>query len=102
MMCAPAASRALVIAVGTASGAPQEAELDRKAAAVGDLRRTAASQWTKGAAGDQAYYFDTRGDRDNSVYGGIYRMDLAAYQRYDPAGVSRGAQPKKGFAFDSR
>ncbi|KAK9820400.1 hypothetical protein WJX72_009973 [[Myrmecia] bisecta] len=77
------------------------AELDRRAARAGDISRTSAiPRWAAGVQpGEEVYFFDTRGDRNNIAYDGLYRMDIAAYQRVDPAGVAAGAAPRYGYAY---
>ena len=66
------------------------------------MRTSAVTDWigTKGPSGE-AYYVDTRGDRDNMVYDGLYQGDVAAYHRLDPlrlaAGTRLGHKPQ-GFA----
>lgn len=43
-----------------------------------------------------------QGDRNNVVYGSLYRMDLAAYSRHDPLKTAAGAKPRFGYAYGHR
>lgn len=47
-------------------------------------------------------HHDEQGDRNNIVYGALYRMDLAAYLRHDPLRTAAGARPHFGYAYGSR
>ncbi|KAH7550660.1 hypothetical protein JRO89_XS13G0240400 [Xanthoceras sorbifolium] len=41
------------------------------------------------SAKSKDYFFDSHGDRDNLVYGKLYRMDVPRYKLHDPAKLSR-------------
>jgi len=47
-------------------------------------------------APEDMYFLDSRGDRNNLVYNGLYRADIAAYHRTDPGGLARGATQHHG------
>lgn len=63
-------------------------ELEARAAAAGQLpaRRSNLQGWLANTTGPQLgdFYIDARGDRDNLLYHGLYRNDIAAYRRFDP------------------
>ncbi|GAB4821148.1 hypothetical protein N2152v2_008194 [Parachlorella kessleri] len=40
------------------------------------------------SAASEPFYFDARGDPGNVAFGGLYRADIAAYRRHDPAGYA--------------
>lgn len=68
-------------------------ELERRAAAQGSATRgSAISSWANlDVAPEEMYFVDSRGDRNNLVYDGLYRADVAAYHRTDPGGIAKGA-----------
>ena len=68
-------------------------ELERRAAAQGTTTRGSAfSSWANlDIAPEDMYFVDSRGDRNNLVYGALYRADVAAYHRTDPCGIAKGA-----------
>ena len=75
-------------------------ELERRAAAQGDATRDSAVAWAEQEVSPQdMYYIDTQGDKNNIVYNGLYRGDIAAYHRLDPAGIARGALQHHGRQF---
>lgn len=76
----------------------QIVELERRAAAQGTATRASAySSWANlDVAPEDMYFLDSRGDRNNLVYGGLYRADVAAYHRADPCGVAKGAMHHGG------
>ncbi|KAL3135501.1 hypothetical protein ABBQ38_005981 [Trebouxia sp. C0009 RCD-2024] len=76
-------------------------ELERRAAAQGTTTRGSAfSSWANlDIAPEDMYFVDSRGDRNNLVYGGLYRADVAAYHRTDPCGVAKGATHHGGRHF---
>ncbi len=83
----------------TASVHPlQIIELERKAAEQGQAVRGAhVSSWANAdVAPEDMYFLDSRGDRNNLVYNGLYRADIAAYYRTDPSGLARGATQHHG------
>ncbi|KAL5749247.1 hypothetical protein ACOSP7_023850 [Xanthoceras sorbifolium] len=41
------------------------------------------------SAKSKDYFFDSHGDRDNLVYGKLYRMDVPRYKLHDPSKLSR-------------
>jgi len=61
-------------------------ELERKAAEQGQAVRGAhVGSWASAdVAPEDMYFLDSRGDRNNLVYNGLYRADIAAYHRTDP------------------
>ena len=73
-------------------------ELERKAAEQGHASRgSAVSSWADAeVAPEDMYFLDSRGDRNNLVYDGLYRADIAAYHRTDPGGIARGATQHHG------
>ncbi len=73
-------------------------ELERKAAEQGQAVRGAhVGSWASAdVAPEDMYFLDSRGDRNNLVYNGLYRADIAAYHRTDPGGVARGATQHHG------
>lgn len=73
-------------------------ELERKAAAQGTTTRGSAfSSWANlDIAPEDMYFVDSHGDRNNLVYGGLYRADVAAYHRVDPCGIAKGAMHHGG------
>ena len=73
-------------------------ELERRAAAQGTaIRGSAFSSWANlDIAPEDMYFLDSHGDRNNLVYGGLYRADVAAYHRADPCGVAKGAMHHGG------
>ncbi|DBB01993.1 TPA: hypothetical protein ACH3X1_000578 [Trebouxia sp. C0004] len=73
-------------------------ELERKAAEQGQAVRGAhVSSWAStDVAPEDMYFLDSRGDRNNLVYNGLYRADIAAYHRTDPSGLARGATQHHG------
>lgn len=75
-------------------------ELERRAAAQGDATRDTGVAWAEQAASPEDMYFlDTRGDKNNLVYDALYRADVAAYHRVDPAGIAKGATQHRGRQF---
>ena len=82
---------------------PQIEAIERSAALAGDLQRGSnVQQWAAGGAGGTGgalFQLDTRGDRNNVVYDGLYKMDVAAYKRMDPTGAAAGARPRQGLAY---
>ena len=76
-------------------------ELERRAAAQGDATRDSAiPSWAEQTlAVDDMYFLDTKGDKNNIVYDGLYRADIAAYHRTDPAGIAKGASQHHGRHF---
>ena len=81
--------------------ATQIIELERKAAEQGQaVRGSAVAAWANTeVAPEDMYFVDSRGDRNNLVYEGLYRADIAAYHRTDPSGVARGATKHHGRQF---
>lgn len=78
--------------------------IERSAALAGDLQRGSnVQQWAvrdgSSASLMPLFEVDARGDRNNVVYEGLYKMDVAAYKRVDPAGAAAGARPRQGFAY---
>ena len=73
-------------------------ELERRAAEEGQAPRAAAvSTWaSKELTPEDMYFVDTRGDRNNLLYSGLYRADIAAYHRMDPSGLAKGAAQHHG------
>ncbi|DBB14987.1 hypothetical protein WJX82_009217 [Trebouxia sp. C0006] len=73
-------------------------ELERKAAEQGQAVRGAhVGSWASAdVAPEDMYFLDSRGDRNNLVYNGLYRADIAAYHRTDPGGLARGATQHHG------
>ena len=73
-------------------------ELERKAAEQGQAVRGAhVGSWANAdVAPEDMYFLDSRGDRNNLVYNGLYRADIAAYHRTDPGGLARGATQHHG------
>lgn len=50
---------------------------------IGFGNRATVSAWTNSLDVNEVVYdFDTRGDKDNLAFGGLYRADVAAYKRY--------------------
>ena len=55
----------------------QVAALEAKAAATGVSRRPDVHGWVKAdTAAKKDFYVDTRGDKDNVTYGGLYRCPI--------------------------
>lgn len=75
-------------------------ELERRAAAQGDATRDSGVGWAEQTLSpEETYFIDTRGDKNNLVYDALYRGDVAAYHRIDPAGFAKGASQHHGRQF---
>ncbi|EFN57952.1 hypothetical protein CHLNCDRAFT_142066 [Chlorella variabilis] len=83
----------------------QQVRLERQTGAA--QRASQVKAWAPAGASAKKekaqYYFDTRGDAANLAFGGLYRMDVAQYRRFDPAhfAASLGAA-RRGTAYGIR
>jgi hypothetical protein len=77
------------------------AEIERRQAAAGKLKRAArTTHWIIDQ--QSGFYVDTHGDADNLAFEGLYRVNIAAYHRYDPTAFAKGTRPRQGFAYGPR
>lgn len=84
------------------SDAEKIIELEARAAASGKAGRAArVDQWV-GRDRPSTSYIQTHGDRDNLAFDGLYRANVAAYDRLDPMGIAKGTRPRYGYAYGPR
>ncbi|XP_062093222.1 uncharacterized protein LOC133798764 isoform X2 [Humulus lupulus] len=58
---------------------------------IGSLRRSKVRPWSSSdpkPSNSKPYFFDSKGDPDNLVFGSLYRMDVARYKPYALLGLS--------------
>lgn len=84
----------------TKTDAEKVIELERRQAAEGKLTRSAQTRhWIDDGFG---FYIDSHGDADNLAFDGLYRANIAAYNRYDPTMFAKGTKPRYGYAYGQR